>query len=76
MLRLRKSPQVIPNKKKKYVPDIDDFDDVYVDVNTGKIMCNDEDIDPKDDPHDEMMPHIPKPTKPPKKESLKNDTTK
>ena len=37
MLRLRKSPQVIPNKKKNYVPDIDDFDDAYIDMNTGEI---------------------------------------
>ena len=37
MLRLRKSPQVIPNKKKNYVPDIDDFDDAYIDMDTGEI---------------------------------------
>ena len=66
MLRLRKSPQVIPNKKKNYVPDIDDFEDVYMNMRTGQLMANDEDIDPKDDPHDEMLP-FPKPKpKPPK----------
>ena len=66
MLSLRRSPQVIPNKKKNYVPDIDDYDDVYIDMDTGEIMSDDEDIDPKDDPHDEMFP-IPKPNpKPPK----------
>ena len=74
MLRLRKSPQVIPNKKKDRYPDIDDYDGVYIDMSTGKVkQLNDAE---DDDPHDEMMPHIPKPTKPPKKESLKNDTTK
>ena len=76
MLRLRKSPQVIPNKKKNYVPDIDDFDDAYIDMTTGQICSHDDDIDPKDDPHDEMMPHVPKPVKPPKKETRKNDTAK
>ena len=35
MLRLRKPKQVIPNKMKDYVPDIDDFDDVYIDMITG-----------------------------------------
>ena len=68
MLRLRKPKQVIPNKKKDYVPDIDDFDDVYIDMRTGEVCSHDDDIDPKDDPHDDMMPHpipIPKP-KPPK----------
>ena len=67
---LRRSPQVVPNKKKDYVPDIDDYDDVYIDMRTGKIMFDDDDIDPRDDPHDEMMPPpmpIPKP-KPPKEE--------
>ena len=62
MLSLRRSPQVIPNKKKDYVPDIDDYDDVYIDMDTGEIMSDDEDIDPKDDPHDEMLPK-PKPPK-------------
>ena len=62
MLSLRRSPQVIPNKKKDYVPDIDDFDDVYIDMYTGQIMSEDEDIHPKDDPHDEMFPK-PKPPK-------------
>jgi len=66
MLSLRRSPQVIPNKKKDYVPDIDDYDDVYIDMDTGQIMSEDEDIHPKDDPHDEMFP-VPKPNpKPPK----------
>ena len=37
MLRNRRSPQVIPNKKKNYVPDIDDFDDAYIDMDTGEI---------------------------------------
>ena len=64
MLRNRRSPQVIPNKKKSYVPDIDDFDDAYIDMRTGEICSHDDDIDPKDDPHDEMLP-VPKP-KPPK----------
>ena len=63
MLSLRRSPQVVPNKKKDYVPDIDDYDDVYLDMDTGEIMSDDEDIDPKDDPHDEMFPTKPKPTK-------------
>ena len=67
MLRNRRSPQVIPNKKKNYVPDIDDFDDVYIDTRTGKIMTHDDDIDPKDDPHDEMYPVPPTKPKPPKK---------
>ena len=62
MLSLRRSPQVIPNKKKDYVPDIDDYDDVYIDMDTGEIMSDDEDIHPKDDPHDEMLPK-PKPPK-------------
>ena len=41
MLRLRKPKQVIPNKKKNYVPDIDDFDDVYIDMDTGEIKTKD-----------------------------------
>jgi len=41
MLRLRKPKQVIPNKKKNYVPDIDDFDDVYIDMDTGEIKTED-----------------------------------
>jgi len=66
MLQNRKPKQVIPNKKKNYVPDIDDYDDVYIDMRTGEIKSIDEDVDPKDDPHDEMMP-FPKPKpKPPK----------
>ena len=66
MLQNRKPKQVIPNKKKNYVPDIDDFEDVYMNMRTGQLMANDEDIDPKDAPHDEMLP-FPKPKpKPPK----------
>lgn len=56
MLRKRQSPQVIPNKKKNYVPDIDDYDDVYIDMDTGEIRNSEDDVDPKDDPHDEMYP--------------------
>ena len=41
MLRNRRSPQVIPNKKKNYVPDIDDFDDAYIDMDTGEIRTED-----------------------------------
>lgn len=41
MLRLRKPKQVIPNKKKNYVPDIDDYDDVYIDMDTGEIKTED-----------------------------------
>jgi hypothetical protein len=41
MLSLRRSPQVIPNKKKNYVPDIDDYDDVYIDMDTGEIKSDD-----------------------------------
>ena len=66
MLRLRKPKQVIPNKKKDYVPDIDDFDDVYIDMRTGEVCSHDDDIDPKDDPHDEMFPVPPTKPKPPK----------
>ena len=87
MFRLRKPKQVIPNKKKNYVPDIDDFDDAYIDMGTGEICSHkeireeaealreyyealnaeavvipDDDIHPKDDPHDEMLPK-PKPPK-------------
>ncbi len=63
MLRNRRSPQIIPNKKKNYVPNIDDFDDVYINMTTGKIETEDDDIDPRDDPHDEMFPTKPKPPK-------------
>ena len=42
MLRLRKPKQVIPNKKKNYVPDIDDYDDVYIDMDTGEIKTEDD----------------------------------
>ena len=42
MLRNRQSPQVIPNKKKNYVPDIDDYDDVYIDMDTGEIRTEDD----------------------------------
>ena len=41
MLRLRKPKQIIPNKKKNYVPDIDDYDDVYIDMDTGEIKTED-----------------------------------
>ena len=51
MLRLRKPKQVIPNKKKNYVPDIDDFDDVYIDMDTGEIKT-------KDDPDAEKTQHL------------------
>jgi len=57
MLRSRQSPQVVPNKKKNYVPDIDDYDDVYIDMATGEIKSDDGD---DDDPHDEMLPPKPK----------------
>ena len=42
MLRLRKPKQIIPNKKKNYVPDIDDYDDVYIDMDTGEIKTEDD----------------------------------
>tara|TARA_X000001382_G_scaffold35382_1_gene23330 strand:- start:3117 stop:3305 length:189 start_codon:yes stop_codon:yes gene_type:complete len=43
MLRLRKPKQVIPNKKKNLPPEYDDEDieligDVYIDMDTGKVM--------------------------------------
>ena len=47
MLRLRKPKQVIPNKKKNYVPDIDDYDDVYIDMDTGEIKTEDDADDKK-----------------------------
>tara|TARA_R100001015_G_C4583700_1_gene139868 strand:- start:151 stop:333 length:183 start_codon:yes stop_codon:yes gene_type:complete len=47
MLRNRRSPQVIPNKKKNYVPDIDDYDDVYIDMDTGEIRTEDDADDKK-----------------------------
>ena len=47
MLRLRKSKQIIPNKKKNYVPDIDDYDDVYIDMDTGEIKTEDDADDKK-----------------------------
>ncbi len=53
MLRSRQSPQVVPNKKKNYVPDIDDYDDVYIDMATGEIKSDDAE---DDDPHDEWIP--------------------
>lgn len=67
MLRLRKSPQVIPNKKKDWYPEIDDYDGVYIDMSTGEIKEIDDAED--DDPHDEMFP--PAPTKPKPKSKLK-----
>ena len=47
MLRLRKPKQIIPNKKKNYVPDIDDYDDVYIDMDTGEIKTEDDADDKK-----------------------------
>ena len=41
MLSLRRSPQVMASKKKGYVPDIDDYDDVYIDMDTGEIKSDD-----------------------------------
>ena len=66
MLRLRKSPQVIPNKKKDRYPDVDDYDGVYIDMSTGKVKYLDEQGE-DDDPHDEMYPATPTPS-PKKKE--------
>ena len=62
MLRLRKSPQVIPNKKKNRYPDVDDYDGVYIDMSTGQVKYLDEDAE-DDDPHDEWTPPVPKPKK-------------
>lgn len=61
MLNLRRSPQVIPNKKKNRYPDIDDYDGVYIDMFTGEVKELDDAED--DDPHDVMYPDTP-----PKKE--------
>ena len=58
MLRLRKRPQVIPNKKKDRYPDIDDYDGVYIDMSTGQVKYLDEGAE-DDDPHDEMYPVAP-----------------
>jgi hypothetical protein len=58
MLRLRKSPQVIPNKKKNRYPNVDDYDGVYIDMSTGEVKYLDEQGE-DDDPHDEMYPAIP-----------------
>ena len=57
MLKLRRSPQVIPNKKKNRYPDIEDYDGVYIDMFTGEVKELDDAED--DDPHDEMYPTTP-----------------
>ena len=50
------------NKSNDDISDIDWGGEPYVDLDTNKIVYSvDEDVDPKDDPHDEMLP---KPTKP------------
>ena len=64
MLSLRRSPQVIPNKKKNGYPDVEDYDGVYIDMFTGEVKHLDDD-GKDDDPHDEMYPVTPPP--PPKK---------
>jgi len=58
MLSLRRSPQVIPNKKKDRYPDVEDYDGVYIDMFTGEVKHLDEGDD--DDPHDVMLPPSPK----------------
>ena len=58
MLRLRKSPQVIPNKKKDWYPDVEDYDGVYIDMFTGEVKHLEADEE-DDDPHDEMYPATP-----------------
>ena len=57
MLSLRRSPQVIPNKKKNRYPDVEDYDGVYIDMFTGEVKELDNGED--DDPHDEMYPAAP-----------------
>ena len=53
------NPSVIEPKWQKRWKESKIYD---VDLDTNKIVYNvDEDVDPKDDPHDEMLP---KPTKP------------
>ena len=59
MLSLRRSPQVVPNKKKDCYPDIEDYDGVYIDMFTGEVRQLDDDGD-EDDPHDVMFPPKPK----------------
>ena len=59
MLSLRRSPQVIPNKKKDWYPDVEDYDGVYIDMFTGEVRQLDDDGD-DDDPHDVMLPPKPK----------------
>ena len=59
MLSLRRSPQVIPNKKKDRYPDVEDYDGVYIDMFTGEVKHLDEGDD-DDDPHDVMLPPSPK----------------
>ena len=61
MLSLRRSPQVIPNKKKDRYPDVEDYDGVYIDMFTGEVKELDNGED--DDPHDEMYPVTPPPKK-------------
>jgi len=61
MLSLRRSPQVIPNKKKNKYPDVEDYDGVYIDMFTGEVKELDNGED--DDPHDEMYPATPPPKK-------------
>ena len=58
MLSLRRSPQVVPNKKKDRYPDVEDYDGVYIDMFTGEVKHLDEGDD--DDPHDVMLPPSPK----------------
>ena len=58
MLSLRRSPQVVPNKKKDKYPDVEDYDGVYIDMFTGEVKHLDEGDD--DDPHDVMLPPSPK----------------
>ena len=61
MLSLRRSPQVIPNKKKNRYPDVEDYDGVYIDMFTGEVKHLDD--GDYDDPHDEMYPAKPTPKK-------------
>jgi len=58
MLSLRRSPQVVPNKKKDWYPDVEDYDGVYIDMFTGEVRQLDDGDD--DDPHDVMIPPQPK----------------
>ena len=58
MLRSRRSPQIIPNKKKNNYHDVEDYDGVYIDMFTGEVKELKEDGE-DDDPHDEMYPTTP-----------------